>query len=138
MALVVRRSHGRVAFGEEVRIEVFLRHRDRDRPTPSARKRVQDDGRVEVALMVGGEHDRPRQARRRCSRPSTRRRKKTLASGRIHVRWLTFLTRRTNRPAIPRGKRERFGAHASLCRLLRQTAKVADGAGFAPRPFRST
>ena len=66
----------------------------------------------------------------KCSRPSTRRRKKTLASGRIHVRWLTFLTSRINRQRFHDGKRERFGRRATLRRLLRQTAKVAYGSGF--------
>ena len=54
---------GRVVFGKEMRIEVFLRHRDGDRSTPPTRKRLQNDGRIEMALMVGREDDRPGQAR---------------------------------------------------------------------------
>ena len=59
------------------------------RRAPRARQRHQDHRHVEMALMVGREHDRPARCRSRCSSPLTRTHAKMRASGRIHVAWLT-------------------------------------------------
>ena len=48
----------RVALRKEVRVEEFLCHRGGDPVAPPRRQRIEDHGRVEMALMIRGEDHR--------------------------------------------------------------------------------
>ena len=103
----MRCSHSVWCSGKKVRLEEVHAHRHRETPAPLPRKGLQNDRRVEVALMVGGEHDRS--GKRSQQIAAFNRKTEEDVRQRENPRGLADIPDHADeRPAIPRGKRERW------------------------------